>query len=465
MVFQRLCLALFTFTLLALPTSAFAAEPVSYKFETTQKTQLGESVYLVGDIPELGSGDVTRAVRLVPSNYPKWTVTVSIPAGTRFRYRYVLRNNSPSLVANERNYSPVGGVLSGYAVGTPTERSITVQYYSGFGQVKVHIERSPGRFEDVTMRRVGNGRNFQESLWAATLTSTVKSPRFVFHNSRGAYDRGPNKKHYQSPMAKIVVQDGQVYSYTPKQNGGTKGQVIRVGGWFSKTLGNSRDIYVYLPRQYNSSNRRYPVIYMHDGQNLFGADAMFGGWRVAVTVDRLIAEGKMEEVIIVGASNTSRRMKEYIPPEDGGEGQRYASFLKNELKPWIDSRLRTHKDAANTAVMGSSLGGIISLYIGWRHSDTFGKVGSLSGSYWLTKFTGAMKGEANRNLKIWLDSGSGGASADGMEGSYGVRDMLLTKGYVLGKNVQHFVDHGAQHNEVFWKNRLHKPLEYLFPAK
>lgn len=457
--------ALLAALFLCLPASAFAAEPVSYKFETTQKTQFGESVYVLGDIPELGNGDVTRAVRMVPTSYPRWAVTVSIPAGTRFKYRFLLRNNSAGQIANKQNNSLVGGVLSGYAVGAPLQRSVTVQYYSGFGQAKLHYEKSPGRFEDVSMQRVGSGRSFQESLWSASITSSVKSLRFVFHNGAGSYDRSPNKAHYQSPMANIVVQDGQVYGYKPQANGGLKGQVIRVGGWYSKTLKNSRDIFVYLPRQYNSSNRRYPVIYMHDGQNLFGADAMFGGWRAAVTADRLISEGRMEEVILVGVANTSARMSEYIPPEDGGAGQNYAQFLKDELKPWIDSRLRTHKDAANTGVMGSSLGGIISLYIGWRHPGVFGKVGSLSGSYWLTKFTGAARGEANRNLKIWLDSGSGGASADGMAGTFGVRDMLLSKGYVLGKNVQHYVDFGAQHNEVYWKNRLYMSFEYLFPAK
>src|SRR5215213_8100519 len=148
----------------------------------------------------------------------------------------------------------------------------------------------------------------------------------------------------------------------------------------SRRLGNKRTLCVYLPPGYFlRPQQRYPVLYLHDGQNIFDAStAAFGvEWGAADTADRLIGEGRITPLIIVGIYNTPERMDEYTPHRDpqrrvGGRGLHYARFVADEVKPFIDHQYRTLAGREYTAVAGSSLGGLISLAIAWQHRDRFG---------------------------------------------------------------------------------------------
>ncbi len=173
-------------------------------------------------------------------------------------------------------------------------------------------------------------------------------------------------------------------------SGGTQTQpshLERYPAFASSVLGNSRDLVLYLPPGYDHETDTYPVLYMHDGQNLFDPMAPYGGWQVDDVIDDLLARGRMQEIIVVGMANTPDRTDEYTHVEDflpleggwvGGEAPVYAQFVVNEVKPFIDARYRTRPDRDSTAILGSSLGGLVSFYLGWAYPEVFGYVGGMS---------------------------------------------------------------------------------------
>ncbi len=157
----------------------------------------------------------------------------------------------------------------------------------------------------------------------------------------------------------------------------------------SPQLGNERTLRIYLPPSYGSdTKRRYPVLYMHDGQNLFDPKtASFGTeWNIDEVIDRLLRDGEMDEVIVVGIDNNSDRVAEYTPCCDpkhgGGKLKAYADFVAKTVKPWVDKQYRTKPGRQHTAVMGSSLGGLASIGIAQRYPQVFSMAGGFSSSFW-----------------------------------------------------------------------------------
>src|SRR5689334_21298070 len=184
----------------------------------------------------------------------------------------------------------------------------------------------------------------------------------------------------------------------------------------SQFLPDPRDIVVYLPPRYDEeAERRYPVLYLHDGQNVFERNTAFGGveWQVDDTAEQLIAAGEIEPLIVVGIYNTGRhRIDEYTPTRDGekggGKGALYGRMLVEEIKPFIDREYRTLPDAADTGLGGSSLGGLITLYLGLEYPEIFGKLAVLSPSVWWDNraiLDLIMQTNPKPRLKIWLDMG------------------------------------------------------------
>lgn len=153
-------------------------------------------------------------------------------------------------------------------------------------------------------------------------------------------------------------------------------------------LGRTRRIWVYLPPGYAASDRRYPVLYMHDGQNVFDAATSYAGeWGVDEALDSLAAAGD-PGIIVVAIDNGPERIAEYSPwthpRAGGGQGDAYVDFLANTLKPWVDARYRTRPGPQHTGIMGSSMGGLISLAAAFRMPDVFGQIGVFSPSLWFS---------------------------------------------------------------------------------
>jgi len=173
---------------------------------------------------------------------------------------------------------------------------------------------------------------------------------------------------------------------------------------------NPRTIWIYLPPDYDSTNKKYPVLYMHDGQNLFDeAESFAGEWNVDETLEAMYRECNFG-IIVVGIENArEHRMDEYTPflnkeYKRGGEADSYLKFLVEELKPYIDSTYRTLKD--NTALLGSSLGGLVSIYAGFKYPEIFKRVGSMSGAFWFNPEIVDFIKRANQSPeKIYLDYG------------------------------------------------------------
>jgi predicted alpha/beta superfamily hydrolase len=251
----------------------------------------------------------------------------------------------------------------------------------------------------------------------------------------------------------------------------------------SQLLGNNRNLIVYLPPGYDSgSKRRYSVLYFHDGQNLFdGATSFISGqeWRLDETAQGLIAAGKIEPLIIVGLYNTGKdRVEEYTPVQDpkykvGGKADLYGRMLVEEVKPFIDRAYRTLKDAKHTGLAGSSLGGLVSIYLGLKYPHVFGRVAVVSPSvFWGDKFI-VHYVEALRNKpdeRIWLDIGTkeGRDDKEALETVTNARlleSTLIKKGWKPGKDLKYFEAQGAEHNERAWAARVGPILEFLFPHK
>ncbi|MFN3329159.1 MAG: alpha/beta hydrolase, partial [Fervidobacterium pennivorans] len=263
--------------------------------------------------------------------------------------------------------------------------------------------------------------------------------------------------------------------FVEKQQAGLRktytGNIKLIKDFYSPELGNKRDIIIYLPPDYETSNERYPVLYMHDGQNIFDASTSFSGveWGADETAEDLIKKGLIRPIIIVGIYNTgAERMNEYSPWVDsnygGGKGDSYAKFIVNTLKPYIDENFRTLSDRENTAIMGSSMGGLISLYIGFEYNDVFSKVGAMSPSVWFANrrlIDYIKSAEAKAFTMIYVDMGT----AEGSNPEAHLNDarelykVLITKENL---DVMYVEDRGAPHSESAWARRLSEALLYFF---
>jgi predicted alpha/beta superfamily hydrolase len=242
----------------------------------------------------------------------------------------------------------------------------------------------------------------------------------------------------------------------------------------SRYLEAERTLIVYVPPGYErDAQRRYPVLYMHDGQNLFDPSTAFGGneWRLDDTAEELIERGAIEPLIIVGIYNTGeRRIHEYTPTPDaklgGGMADLYGKMLVNEIKPFIEKTYRILGGAENTGMGGSSLGGLVTLHLGLQYPRTFGKLAVLSPSvWWDNKFIlrEIEQLPAKPALKIWLDMGTaeGGMS---LEDTEMLRDAMSAKGWQVGRDLAYSEIEGATHTEIAWAGRVGPFLKFLFPA-
>jgi predicted alpha/beta superfamily hydrolase len=248
---------------------------------------------------------------------------------------------------------------------------------------------------------------------------------------------------------------------------------------WSPQLRNRRAVDVYLPASYSGSRNRYPVVYMHDGQNLSDPDTAFAGtWELERGLARL-ADGGIE-AIVVGVHNTAARLAEYSPFPDmrhgGGNADAYLGFLVDTLKPRIDRLFRTRPERQSTSILGSSMGGLVSVYAYFRYPSAFGSAGVMSPSIWFGQ--GAVvefiREARTPRGRIYLDVGTN-------EGVGTLRDarrlgrLLVRKGFRrhrLAKfpgsrraserpTLKYVEQPGGRHTESDWAQRLPGALEFL----
>lgn len=246
-------------------------------------------------------------------------------------------------------------------------------------------------------------------------------------------------------------------------------------GFHSRFLSGSRDIIVYLPPGYeNEHTRRYPTLYMQDGQNIFdAATSFFPGMErhLDERAEALIKQKIIQPLIIVGIySNGLNRINEYTPTklpgtDWGGEADLYGRLLVEEIKPFIDQRYRTLSGASNTGLGGSSLGGLLSIYLGIKHADTFGKLAlSSPASYWddemIVRAVHALR--AKPHQRVWLDIGT--AEPVGfLNSTRSLHEALIGKRWKEGIDLRYMEVAGGQHNPAAWAERVDRLLTFLFP--
>jgi predicted alpha/beta superfamily hydrolase len=360
----------------------------------------------------------------------------------------------------------------------PKQSVLRVHYPSGTHTFSVRGSAGPLSWtQSTTMTAAG------QDTWTLTSTAVVGTIEWKPLLDDKTWAIGPN---YHITAGQTV----DVYPHFTV----LQGQVSKLIASFTSTvLPSTRDIWVYLPPTYlENSAARMPVVYMHDGQNLFDPALAFGGnpWKADKAVDAAATMGTcpsgtsctndgecggglcqtFREAIIIGISNTAARMDEYTPVADpdygGGKGDLYLKMLVDELKPKVDTLLRTRPEPEHTAMIGSSLGGLITSHAGVTQAGTFGLVGPMSPSTWwdatwiITEVAGS-KGKTPRPLRVYLDSGDAGVENDDVTNTNKLADTYLAIGYVEGQDFHHVIGQGDQHNEIYWAKRLPGALSFL----
>lgn len=334
--------------------------------------------------------------------------------------------------------------------------------------IRVHYDT--GWSNGLSVRGSANSLSWhvgQSALWTPGNIWVYETPE-----SDGDFEFKPllNDSHwsiggnYTVPAGDSVV---DIYPFFGSQGG----SLVTIDDFYSTTLGNSRDIIIYLPPGYHENTlANYPVLYMHDGQNLFNSTTAFGGveWQVDETIDSMVKSGEMREVIVVGLQSTYARLPEYTPTYDssygGGNGDAYLDFIETEVMLFVESNYRVRTGPENTYIGGSSLGGLISFYAGWTRSHVFGKAICMSSSFWWNN------GELTED--VWNHTGllpsvifyiDAGGINDGATNTADMRDALFSVGYNFNINLYHWYNSLGQHNEASWAARFHVPMEHLLP--
>lgn len=299
-------------------------------------------------------------------------------------------------------------------------------------------------------------------------------------------------KHFLATIILIVVSN-LLFAQLPKPQ---SGKVVRLDN-FKSSYVDSRNVDIWLPDSYSTA-KKYAVLYMHDGQMLYDSTVTWNKkeWKVDETIATLVKEGKIKDVIVVGIWNNGQyRHAEYFPQKairfinkkdkeelmkllaEKPQADNYLKFIVYELKPYIDSNYSTLQDQQNTYIMGSSMGGLISMYAICEYPNIFGGAGCLS-THWVGNFStdknnpipNAIVKYMKKNLpspnmhKIYFDYGTKTLDSLYEPSQKKVDELMRRKGY----NSQCWITRkfeGEDHSENAWQRRLNIPIEFLLHSQ
>ncbi len=437
-------------------------------FAVTNDAGFGNAVFIAGSVPQLGAWDPTRAVRLNWSANNLWRGKVALPRGMTTTWRPFVRGETASAFTNAAAITWLEQDRTTTPSAPPPAPHAGKTIYYETAWTNPHILWNPPGTTNwintpLTPARPGVFK-------ATALGSSGRPLSFVPNNAGQQWDNpgGAGGANYTASGDAVWLRGGQIFDYEPPATvSATRFVTNQITS--SYTGIPSRRVRVQLPRGYDENTaKRYPVIYFHDGQNVFDPGGTFGSWSADATITRDIAAGLLREMIVVAVDNTDARMNEYRPPGDNyqganGLGDRYRDFLVNNVKPWVDANFRTSPRREDHAIVGSSLGGLITHYIGTT-SDVFGLLGICSPSYWIApNFRAAIAAAPKPDRRICLDWGS---SEGPSMWDYGwpAGETLDAKGMVRGRDLQVMVGAGDAHNEAAWSRRLPELLRFLLPV-
>lgn len=347
-------------------------------------------------------------------------------------------NNTPEgalvyLAANINSWNPANTPLTNNANGT---YSITLNPPIGLLEFKF----TRGTWTSVEGDAAGGemaNRTYNYTGQAATLNLTVLSWKDL---------TGTPPQHTANAQVSIIAQD----FYIPQLN-------------------KTRRVWIYLPQNYTSSTQNYPVLYLHDGQNVFDAYTSFAGeWEIDESLTTLEQNGFRGVIAVAIDNGNADRLDEYAPWEnteynEGGSGDEYVEFLVSTLKPYIDQHYRTLPNQDNTGIMGSSMGGLISLYAATKHPDVFGRVGVFSPALWFNKpqiYDYVAANNKTYPQKFYLLCGQLESSSM-VSDMFDLKNALLTAGFDTNE-IAYEVHADGQHSEWFWKREFPDAHQWLF---
>ena len=474
--------------------TAWAGSPlrVPVHFAITDDAGPGNEWFVVGSHPDVGAWQVTNAVKLVWSEGHVWWGDVGVQAGTALEYKFVKRSTAPGEIGNNNNATwwPDGANLQ---TNVPADSAApfsgkSIEFYSDMTNVSLAYSTllaaefdATGTWHSVGMTTVGPGLRAGEWRHVAENVGTEGEwLRFTFNgwrNGSNVWEHAKDNNDFWTPLDALIVRDQQVFNYLPPSNGISASRIVTnyVGSTADHVTG--RWVRVYLPRGYDENvDRRYPVAYMSDGENVFVPGGTFGCWYADTTADAEIQGGRMREAIVVGVPSAANRQTEYLPhmdtdPEEPpgtvGRADAYADYLIHNVRPMVDIGYRTKNDRANTACIGSSSGGLLATYLGtW--TNVFGLVGAMSGVYstnFCPHFMSWLESAAPHGARFWMDVGNVGNELNigGISLYYDNYDLywyLTSFGYVPNVDLRFMIGYGDNHNEVAWSRRL--PYVYRF---
>ncbi len=471
-------------------------------FAHTADVGYGNEVCVLGSHPLLGGNDPLKAIKLVWSDGNVWRGKIALPAGESLNYKFISR---PFDGASWTNASAYTNLTGGLTVTAPSHVNApwsgkTVFLHSAWNQASIVFRdlTANGAWTQLAMRRVGQGRNAGESLFRADgIAANGAEMEFVFtdgtnwinapappsNTAQGSAPAVPvpyqglvAPHNFRTRLDVFFVQDQQVFNYKPPASvGAPRIEWREVGSSVAGIPG--RWIGIHLPRGYDTNAwKKYPVLYMHDGQNVFFPGGTYGTWDADRIADYETSQGRMRECIIVAVNNDgANRLKEYLPDGDTldysgtiyiGAASKYLQFLLNNVMPTLDYNFRTLGDAANTLTAGSSMGGLVSDYIGHQKSDRFGGLGIFSPAYWAAPVYMGGRTIGKLPLRRYLYMGTAEASAGNAssdvywQGALNAWNAFMNAGHAANRDLVFEGGAGAAHNEPAWSARL--PAFYAF---
>jgi predicted alpha/beta superfamily hydrolase len=326
---------------------------------------------------------------------------------------------------------------------------------------------------DVNYRLSKDG----QGKWWITLAAMQQGTAIQFKFTRGSWEtveKGPNGEELDNRTFTFGNGDtvGVIIHNWAQGGGGSTAAdnvIVMDEDFFMPQLNRNRRIWLYLPPDYETSGKKYPVLYMHDGQNLFDASTSFAGeWEVDETLNGFYDQG-LNVPIVVGIDNGGADRPDELTPwphaiYGGGDGDLYMAFIVETLKPYIDGNYRTMSDRDQTGIMGSSLGGLISHFGALNYQEVFSKAGIFSPSYWFsdsvwifTRLTGKLQ-----PMRLYQMAG-GGEGQGTLNNMLDMQDSLLAAGFSTDEITTKIIP-GGEHNENLWRQDFGEAYLWLFAS-
>ena len=462
-------------------------------FSVTADVGFGNEVCVSGVHPLLGGGNPLRAPKLTWTPGNLWRGKIALEAGTTFTYQFISRDFATGVWPNATNSIPIGSSLTTTSPPhvVPPWGGKCIVYRSTFSQPRILYRdvTHGGSWTERTLQAVGPGRTPAEQTFRVdNLAPSGSELEFVFHNGSGIYDNAPAPPtgiaqgaapatpapyaglappyNYRTPLDVFVVQDGSVFNdFPPSAPAAPRMETRQIASTVAGVPG--RPVVILLPRGYDQNPRkRYPVVYFHDGQNAFFPGGAFGTWDADRIAGYETSQGRMRETILVAVANTSDRLREYLPDGDtlinggttySGNANAYARFLLENVMPTLDVNYRTLADASNTFTAGSSMGGLVSDYLGFSHPNRFSGIGIFSPAYWAAPQWVARRDAAAKlplRRYLYMGTAEGGNSNEYWRDALKAYDGWLKAGHGVNEDLRFEGGAGEAHNEPAWSRRL-----------